>query len=188
MAIIVFFLPSLGLFSILNHWKAEQLPFFIRVQAAKYNYTTPSDIIALNNMTRNVSWTSIDRWEYNFSNHDKPQPPPYSLYTGLSLGHTFIAFLILMALQLIAITVVKTITSKKTKKKSWFNFMVHILENINIPFPYKDWDTDNLTVDEFKQRQREVNIEMAWAYLVNFIFNILMLCPFWWTGKSADIN
>ena len=66
--------------------------------------------------------------------------------------------------------------------------MVNILESINIPFPFKDWDTENLGVDEFKSRVREVNIEMAWAYLVNFIFNILMLCPFWWTGKSADIN
>ena len=124
MAIIVFFLPSLGLFSILNHWKAEQLPFFIRVQAAKYNYTTPSDIIALNNMTRNVSWTSIDRWD--FTGQSKPHPPPYSLYTGLSLGQTFKAFLIVMALQLISITVVKIITARTKKKENWFNFMVHI--------------------------------------------------------------
>ena len=29
---------------------------------------------------------------------------------------------------------------------------------------------------------KEVNIEMAWTYVVNFIFNILMFCPFWWTG------
>ena len=182
MAIIVFFLSSLGLFSILNHWKAEQLPFTIRLVVLKFNQMTPTDIIALNNMTRNVNWTSIDRWEYNSKNHVKPQPPPYTLYTGLSLRNSFIAFLILMALQLIFISVVKIITAKKTKKKNWFNFMVHILENINIPFPYKDWDTDNLTVAEFKQRLREVNIEMAWTYFVNFIFNIVMFCPFWWTG------
>ena len=143
---------------------------------------TTTDILSLNNMTRNVTWTSIDRWEYNSIDHEKHQPPPFSLYTGLSLGSTFIAFLILMALQLIALTVVKINTAKKTTMKSWFNFMVHILENINIPFPYKDWDTDNLTVAEFKQRLREVNMEMAWTYFVNFIFNILMFFPFWWTG------
>ena len=148
-----------------------------------YSFLTQSDIIALNNMNRNVSWTSVDRWDY--SDHNKPQPPPYSLYTGLSLGHTFIAFLILMVLHFIAITFVKIITAKKTDKESWFNFMVHIIENMNIPFPYKDWDTENLTVAEFKQRLREVNIEMAWTYVVNFIFNILMFCPFWWTGKIA---
>ena len=52
----------------------------------------------------------------------------------------------------------------------------------SIPFPFKDWDTDNLTVAEFKQRLREVNIEMVWTYFVNLIFNILMFFPFWWTG------
>ena len=185
MAIVVFFLPSLGLFSILNHWKAEQLPFNIRMLAFIYKFMTTSDIIALNSMTRNVSWTSIDRLSYNYTDYSKPQPPPYSLYTGMSLGHTFSAFLILMVLHFIAITVVKIITVKKTKKESWFNFMVHVLENINIPFPYKDWDTEKLTVPEFKQRLIEVNIEIAWTYVVNFIFNILMFCPFWWTGKIA---
>ena len=186
MAIVVFFLPSLGLFSILNHWKAEQLPFEIRLKAWDFKRMTPNDTLFLNNITRNVSWTSIDRWKYNDKDQDKPQPPPYTLYTGLSLGHTFVAFLVYMSSQLFFIAVVKKITVKK--KKNWFNFMVNILESINIPFPFKDWDTENLGVDEFKSRVREVNIEMAWAYLVNFIFNILMLCPFWWTGKSADIN
>ena len=143
---------------------------------------TSYDIIFLNNMTKNVYWTSIDRWDYNSTDHNKPQPPHYSVYTGLSLGHTFSAFLILMVLHLIAITVVKIIFTTKTKKESWFNFMVHGLENINFPFPFKDWDTENLTVAKFKQRVMEVNIEMAWTYVVNFIFNTLMFCPFWWTG------
>ena len=183
MAIVVFFLPSLGLFSILNHWKAEQLSFNIRMRAFENNFMTPDDIIALNHMTRNVSWTSIDRWDY--SDNIKPQPPPYSRYTGMTLGNTFFAFLILIVLHLIAITVVKIITGMKKKKESWFNFMVHILENINIPFPYKDWDTENLTVADFKERLRGVNIEMAWTYVVNFIISILMFCPFWLTGKEA---
>ena len=184
MAIVLYFLPSLGLFSILIHWKTEQLPFYIREQALRSNLIKPNNIIILNKMTKDVKWTSIDRWEYNSSDYDKSHPPPYSVYMGLSLGHTFIAFLILMVLQLIGITVVKIITAKKTKKETWYNFMVHILENINIPFPYKDWDTDNLTVAEFKERLKKVNMEMAWTYFVNFIFNIVMFFPFWWTGVN----
>ena len=182
MAIVVFFIPSLGLFSILNHWKAEQIPFFVRKEYFKLRVLTPSDIIALNNMSRNVNWSTIDRW--NYTDHNMPQPPPYSLYTGFSLGDTFKAFLIMMVLHFICITVVKIITAKKTKKESCFNFIVHVIENMNIPFPYKDWDSENLTVAGFKQRLREVNIEMAWTYVVNFIFNILMFCPFWWTGEN----
>ena len=184
MAIIVFFLPSLGLFSILNHWKAEQLPFKIRMQAFKLQFMTPVDIIALNNMTGIINWTSIDRWNYNSTNNNKPQPPLYSLYTRLSLGHSFAVFLTLMVLHFIAISVVKIITAKKANKESWFNFMVHVIENVNIPFPYKDWDTENLTVAEFKQRLREVKIEMTWTYVANFLINIVMFCPFWWTGEE----
>ena len=183
MAIVVFFIPSLGLFNILNHWKAEQIPFYIR-SFDMYKYMSPSDIIELNNMTRNITWTSIDRWEY--SSTGSHQPPHYSLYTGRSLGQTFVAFLVLMALQIISISVVKITTAKKAEKKKrthWFNFMVHILENLNIPFPQQDWDTDNLIVAEYKQRVREVNLEMAWTYVVNCTFNILMFCPFWWTGN-----
>ena len=182
MAIVVFFLPSLGLFSILHHWKAEQLLFDIRKSAFRYEYMTPSDIITLNNMTRNVTWATIDRWNYNST--DKPQPPHYSLYTGFNLGHTFVAFLVLMVSQFIIITLVKIVTAKKTKEENWFDFIVHILENMNIPFPYRDWDTENLTVEELKQRLGEVNVEMAWTHVVNSIFNILMFCPFWWTGRN----
>ena len=161
------------------HWKAEQLPLRIR------GVFQSNLFIALNNMTKNVNWTSIDRWNYNSSDHTKPQPPHYSRYTWLSLGNTFLAFLILMALQFFVIASVKIITLK-TKKKSIFNFLVHIIENINIPFPYKDWDTEKLTVAEIKQKLREVNIEMAWTYVANFVFNILMFCPFWWTGIDAQ--
>ena len=93
MAIVVFFLPSLGLLSTLNHWKAEQLPFSVRLAASESQIMTNGDIIIVHNMTRNISWTSIDRWEYNSQANKQHQPPHYSLYTGLSLGHTFIAFL-----------------------------------------------------------------------------------------------
>ena len=142
---------------------------------------TPDDIIELNNMSRNVSWSSLDKWIYNTTHPDESQPPHYSLYTCLALGQTFIVFLVMMTLQLMAITVVKIKTVRR--QEHWFNMLVHILENLNIPFPYKDWDTeDTLTVDEFKQRLREVNIEMAWTFVLNNVFSVLMFCPFWWTG------
>ena len=132
-------------------------------------------------MSRNVSWSSLDNWIYNTTHPDESQPPHYTLYTGLALGHTFIVFLGMMTLQLLAITVVKIRIARR--QENWFNMLVHILENLNIPFPYKDWDTeDTLTVDEFKQRLREVNIEMAWTFVLNNVFSVLMFCPFWWTG------
>ena len=91
LAIIVLFLPSLGLFNILNHWKAEQIPFSVRLEVAEDINMTSEDIIQLNRMTRSVHWNNIDRWEYNMNwrmgmptDLKDHQPPIYSLYTGLN--------------------------------------------------------------------------------------------------------
>ena len=182
MTIIVFFLPCLGLFNILSHWKAEQIPFTVRFEAIEDKVMTSGDIIHLNTMKRNVLWTAIDRWEYNQTDLKAHKPPHYSLYTGLALGQVFVTFLILLAFQLIAITLVK---KNKIKNVNWFNIFVHNLESLNFPFPYKDWDVDtDLTVAEYKQKLKKVNIEMFWSFVVNIVFNVLMFVPFWWTGME----
>ena len=91
-----------------------------------------------------------------------------------------------MALHWMVITFVKIKTVKNIKKKHWFNILVHNLENLNFPFPYKDWDWDtDSTVAEYKQRLREVNIEMALSFAVNIVINVLMFLPFWWTGITS---
>ena len=111
---------------------------------------TAHDIILLNGMTREVPWTDIDRWEYSvFLSTGDPQPPHYSIYTGLGLGNTFVAFIVLNVIQFITVTIVKILSVQSIKRDNWFNVFVHILENLNIPFPYKDWDTENLTLAEY---------------------------------------
>ena len=67
--------------------------------------------------------------------------------------------------------------------------LLHVIENINFPFPHKDWDMENQsTVDEYKQKLEEVNIEMALSFGFNIFFNVLMFIPFWWTGKKYLFN
>ena len=57
-----FFIPSLGLFNILYHWQAEQLPFYVRKSTLKKRL---SNNLELYNMTEQVLWSDIDRWNYN---------------------------------------------------------------------------------------------------------------------------
>ena len=96
-----------------------------------------------------------------------------------------VAFLVLMAFHWMAIALVKMMTVQNIKKENWFNIFVHNLENLNFPFPYKDWDWDtDSTVAEYKQKLREVNIQMAWSFAINIFFNVLMFIPFWWTGME----
>ena len=70
-SIVVFFAPSLGLFSLLYHWRAEQVP----IGAAKS--VNLSAKVELFNLTETVLWSDISRW--NLTDPDHPTPPPYTL-------------------------------------------------------------------------------------------------------------
>ena len=131
-SIVVFFAPSLGLFSLLYHWRAEQVP----MGAAKS--VNPSARVELFNMTETVLWSQISRW--NLTDPDHPIPPPYTLYTGITLGGTFKAFLGIMAVHFILVTLVKIFTVKSFRGENPFNCFVDVLENMNVPSPFRDWD------------------------------------------------
>ena len=133
MTIIVFFLPSLGLFSILNHWKADRIQFFIRGGLDNTPPWAPGEIIQLNGMTKSVAWSDIDR------DRAFVEVSPWD-YTGLDYGYTFMVFLGLMVLHYLTIITVKIFTVKNIRKENIFDILVHCLENLNFPFPFKDWD------------------------------------------------
>ena len=70
-----YFSPALGLFNILGHWTRELIP---------YSETLHNELIKTNEVhLYNASvfkWTDLNRWNYETNS-----PPPYSIYTGLSL-------------------------------------------------------------------------------------------------------
>ena len=136
LSLISFFIPSMGLCGLLHHWHAEKIPFKIRQD--HMSDITPGDKIALFNMTEEVLWSSLDRWDY--SDPSQPSPPDYNLYTGLSLGGTFGAFFAISGVQFLVMYLVKNRTSIDFRRASLINQIVHILEVMNIPSPYKDWD------------------------------------------------
>ena len=179
-SIVGFFTPSLGLFSILNHWLAEQYTFPIR---RKYNLIHPKDEVHLFNSTKTMYWKELDRWNY-FGDIDDPTPPSYILYTGLTLQWTFVAFFMLMAFQFIALFLVKTFTSAEFKKEeNMFNKCIHILQNTNYSSPFQDWDEGMFPLEEYKIRYNLTETEMALSFAVNNVISIVMLLPIWYTGK-----
>ena len=86
LSIVMFFAPSLGLFSILHHWQEEQIPFKIRMEYPEK--TKPSDKIALYNLTDTIYWGEYDR--VNYSDPKKPTFPEYSVYTGKDENRIFL--------------------------------------------------------------------------------------------------
>ena len=120
LAIVMFFVPSFGLFSILHHWQEEQIPFKIRFEFP--DKTKPNDPIALFNVSDPIFWGDYDRW--NLTDLENPKAPPYEIYTGLSLAHTFFAFIGLSIFHFICILLVKISkgTDFKRKKKLFAKF------------------------------------------------------------------
>ena len=87
MAIVLFFVPSFGLFSILGHWKMEQIPYArsLNERIVAYNNT-----VYLYN-TKPFNWTDLNRYNYT-----SDSGPHYNVYTYFSLQEYFFFFWILL--------------------------------------------------------------------------------------------
>lgn len=179
LAMISYFTPFFGLFDLLHHHKAEQIPFTLSKEG-KYG---PNDTLVLYNSTP-VRWGQIDTWDY--SDEDNPSPPSYTTYTLLSLAESFMIFWLLVLLHLLAVFFVKIIGSKKFQQADKLDKFLHCMENLNIAYPFQDFDYLSGTAEEHKDRFRKVNIEVLCTMLVNFIFHALMLIPLWYTGQKGN--
>ena len=180
LSIVSFFLPSLGLFNILYHSKAEQIPFTIWKRFNK----TQNDPIVLYGLNETVLWGDLDRWDYTAD----PDgiigiPPGYLNYTGISLGTTFGLFFIIAGTQFLFHMLVKIVNTRKfSKKNNYLNKFLHLVQSLNIATPFEDWDQGKCSLKEYRKRHRHTNIEMAWSLSVNIVCSLVMLVPLWYTG------
>ena len=181
LSLIALFIPSMGLFNLLHHWKYEQIPFRIRLEYAKRFPIKPDDKIALYGLNETIYWSDLDRWDY--SNPENPEPPHYSLYTLLSLKYTFISFLALTFVHFLAIYAIKhCISHDFNQEQHRTNKIIHVLENINYSTPFKDWDYGDFSINEFRRRFENLKKEMIATFAINFLFAIIMTVPLWFCG------
>ena len=175
---VAFIAPSLGLFNILNHWKAEQIPFAVRsTQSQKISNVSNRDMVYLFNATP-FPWTSIDRWTYE----EFPEPPNYTLYTGLTLTNYVQLFFLTTVVQVVIITFTKKYTSPSFNSACIPIKAIHALENSTISIPFEDWDVKSGTIEEHEKRRNEVLKEVLATFGVNKIIGSAMLVPLIFTG------
>ena len=109
LSIICFFVPFFGLFDLLHHHKAEQIPFSL----GKDGFYNATDMLELYNTTP-VRWGEIDRWDYTDPTH--PTPPSYNTFTYFTLAQAFKLFWLLIFLHLLIIFLVKVFKSQEFRK------------------------------------------------------------------------
>ena len=179
LSMVCFFIPSLGLFNILYHHKAEEIPFILFLQ--KYG-KNQMDKIVLYGLNEQVKWGDLDRWDY--SNSTEGTPPQLTEYTGLTLKLTFGLFFILTAAQFVTTLLVKIFTSNAfSRRENYLNKFLHLLLSLNIGCPFEDWDKGRFSISEYKDRQKQTNTEMACSLAVNIIFSLIFMVPLFYTGK-----
>ena len=124
------------------------------------------------------------RW--NYEDPENPTSPAYTLYTGLTAKMTLVAFICILLLHCLAIVVVKLITSAEFRQESGSRFQkaVHVITCSNIPGPYRDWDHEDVPVEEYQRRNARTKREMLCLLLTNTVFSLALLGPLWYTGNS----
>ena len=147
---------------------------------------TPEDeMIELRGLNKTMNWGELDRW--NYTNPDLATPPPYTVYTFLTLGEAFRVFLIIMGAHMLAMLLVKIATSSQFRiRKHPLRKLIHVIQNLSLATPYQDWDEmedeEVRTIPEYKTRFRRTNIEMACCLTLNIVVSLVMLVPLFYTG------
>lgn len=81
------------------------------------------------------------------------------------------------------IAIVKMFTSKEFREGGLrFQKAIHVVTCSNIPTVYRDWDHEDVSVEEHRRRYKKTETEMGCLLLVNTVFSLVLLGPLWYTG------
>ena len=120
----------------------------------------------------------------------KHQPTDYNLVT---LKTAFFIFLGLLLFHAITIFILKMIVSSHFKETSWFNKIGHVVESLNVPDVYKDFDIDldpeeEKTPEDYKEAYNSVLKETLWMTSLQMVSNLILLVPLLVAGDKNTIG
>ena len=190
-SIIVCFSASIGLIRIMDHFHAETISLDWTTWC-NINGTAEHQFLywnsSIHDQVQSINVADIFRSEYSncseplYAKH--PKPPSPTLYTEISLGTLFAMFGSFYLLYGLLLTLLKQLINGDFRSVSNGKRFQHVVEAINIPDPFGDWDTDpNLDVQGHQEKWNTILFEMRIMVLAQLISNMIFLIPFWITGK-----
>ena len=102
------------------------------------------------------------------------------------MAESVLLFGILILLQFLAVYMVKVMKTEKFREADKLDKLIHLMENLTIPYPVEDFDVLNGTEREHRERFEKVNTEVLLTMMVNMLIHLLMLAPLWYTGKQEN--
>ena len=105
-----------------------------------------------------------------------------------TLGKAFIIFWVIFLVYAVLLTLMKYCINEDFKKASVGEKFQHVIEALNLPEAFGDWDTDcNLDLKGHLEKWWKIMIEMLLMVLMQLMSNLILLIPFFVTGKSLNI-
>ena len=180
-AVVAYFSPFIGLRGVMNHWHAEKtFPLDGKVFSqlnGTYHYWSLTA-----NESKSIDASLIFRSYYK--SNGSIVLAPSELYTGIGIGEGFAIFLAVVVAYGIFLFLVKCCLSKEFRKASFGDKFQHIVEVLNMPEAFADWDADlEVTcVRGHWTKWKRVLGEMMLMVGFQTVTNLCMLIPFFVTG------
>ncbi len=159
-AVVIFFAPSMGFFSLLSHWKLGSLN-----PSEEYKIYSMSFVDQEDQTKHPKKWVIMEN---------------YTDLTLWSLETYFVTFIILIPIHFTVIFIIKLCVSINFESKSSMSMkLFHILTQLTCPTIYHDWDEHISNVEDMNKNWMQVCKEMKILFAL-FTFEHIMLCiPLW---------
>ena len=187
--IVFYYAPFNGELDIMSHYHAELIP--LHYETFKYvNDTDLQEYHYWNEIELEFQSIGISQlYRSNYTDIKLPRPPSTTLYTIISFGTAYIIFWAMMIMYGLILTVIKSCLNNDFKSATFWEKFQHIVEALNIPEAFGDWDDDkDLDVAGHLNKWWKVLTEMLVMIFAQLITNMILLVPIWVTGMKLDTN
>ena len=173
------------------HWSAEQISLDPKFQDESMpwgDHTVPPTVMASavlsywsKNTNQSVAFSALFRSNYSSA---YIIPPHYKMYTLATLGDFYVMFWALMLIQCCIILILKLNLSDQFHGIGWTERILHVIETLNLPDCFGDWDSADGSYKEHMDRWKASLKEVMAMSVLHFLSNMIMLLPIIITGKK----
>ena len=184
-SLVAYFSPSLGLLGMMNHHHAERFPLDPEI----WNNLKKTDFHYLSAITGQHQTIPVSElFRSNNPTDGTPSSPPITLYTYITLKTAYILFGAFFIVYALLLLLIKTKISDRFASASWGEKLQHLIDVVNVPDPFKDWDSEeNLEIRMQAKLWKSTLIEMFVMIGLQLLTNLLLLTPFWIAGTIQSL-